>query len=266
MYKKGNLISVIMGVHNGAKRLEDSIRSIIAQSHENWEFIICDDGSCDGSYEKLKSQYGSDSRFKIIRNRTNLGLAATLNHCIEHCNGDFIARMDDDDISYPERFEQELKFLLQHPDISFISSSIDIYDGNKVVGLRKLKKYPQKIDLIWNSPFVHPTTMFRAADLREAGCYRVAPETGRGQDYDLFMRLYGMGYKGANLQEPVYRFTVDEMNLKRRTFKARIGEMKIRSHGYKKMGIMPWAALIILKPMVAHFFMGIRNKFWKRGY
>jgi len=263
MIERENLISVIMGVHNGVSGLRNAIASITEQTYQNWEFIICDDGSSDGSLRCLR-EYKDDRRFIIIQNNENMGLAATLNHCIEYCGGEFIARMDADDLSYPDRFERQLKELHEHPEISFISSSADIFNGAKITGRRILKRYPTKYDLIWNSAFIHPATMFRARDLRAVGGYRVAKETVRGQDYDLFMRMYGAGYRGANLQEPVFRYTVDERNIRRRTFKARVGEAKIRKAGYKAMGIWPWAAPMTLKPFAAFVLTAIRAGLGRR--
>lgn len=264
--RENELISIIMGVHNGKNTVENAIRSILEQTYENWEFIICDDFSDDGTYEYLIKEYYDDSRFKIIKNEKNLGLAASLNRCLEYCKGKFIARMDDDDICYSNRLQKQIDYLNDHPQISFVSSSIDLFDGEKIVGCRKLKENPTKSDLVWNSPFIHPATMFRFEDLKKVNGYRVAPETIRGQDYDLFMRMYGKGLKGANLIEPVYRFTVDKNNFKRRTFKARIGEMKIRIKGYKEMNVMIWAFPFVVKPIIAHIVMGVRHKLGGRKY
>ena len=83
--KDNQTISIIMGVRNGGNRFVEAVKSIENQTYTDWEFIICDDGSTDDTYEKLK-QYAKDKpNFKIIKNEKNLGLAATLNHCIEHC-------------------------------------------------------------------------------------------------------------------------------------------------------------------------------------
>lgn len=95
-------ISIIMGVHNGAHRFNEAIKSIVEQTYTNWEFVICDDGSSDGSYELLKKYEESDNRFKVIQNNGNKGLPYTLNHCLECCTGEYIARMDDDDYCYPD--------------------------------------------------------------------------------------------------------------------------------------------------------------------
>ena len=247
-------ISVIMGVYNGGLRTIDSIESIENQEYENWEFIICDDCSNDESFEILSQTVKNNAKIKVIRNDRNIGLAATLNKCIQYCNGQYIARMDDDDISYPDRFLKQIEFLERNPNISFVSSSADIYDGQKIVSKRINKNFPTKIDLIWNSRFIHPATMFRAEVLKSVGGYRVSSETTRGQDYDLFMRLYGKGYLGANIQDCLFRYTEDRSNFKRRTFKARIDECKIRYIGYKSMGVLPWAALFIVKPFFAYLF------------
>lgn len=253
-------ISVIMGVHNGGKRFVNAVKSIEAQTYVNWEFIICDDGSTDNTYEQLLAYAADKSNFKIIKNETNVGLAATLNHCIEHCNGEYIARMDDDDLAYPERFEKQVAFLEANPEIAFVSSSVDIFDGNKIVSRRILLPNPTKKDLVYGSRFIHPATMFRSSALKAVDGYRVCKDTVRGQDYDLFMRLYGAGYRGANITEPLLRYTEDKANFKRRTFKARLGEMKIRIHGFKAMGVMHWAFPFVFKPLVAWFVTLFKRK------
>lgn len=247
------LVSVIMGVRNGGERFVDAVKSIENQTYTNWEFIICDDGSTDDTYEKLLQYARDKEKYKIIRNQKNLGLAATLNHCLEHCSGKYIARMDDDDLSYPNRFEKQIEYLESHPDIAFISASADMFNGEKIVGQRIMLANPTKKDLVYGSRFIHPATIFRANALSDVDGYRVCKDTVRGQDYDLFMRLYGAGYLGANITEPLLRYTEDKANFKRRTFKARLGEMKIRIHGFMAMKVMYWAFPFVFKPLVAWF-------------
>ena len=136
------LVSIIMGVYNAEKTMQDSIDSILQQTYTKWEFIICDDGSTDNTYSELQKKYEGDDRFVIIKNEENSGLPFTLNHCIKHCSGDYIARMDADDISYPDRFEKQLDYLYKHPEISFVSSCVDIFDGEKITSIRKLPEFP----------------------------------------------------------------------------------------------------------------------------
>jgi glycosyltransferase involved in cell wall biosynthesis len=245
------MISIIMGVRNGGNRFVEAVKSIENQTYTDWEFVICDDGSTDDTYERLLQYAFGKSRFKIIRNKTNLGLAATLNHCLEHCNGEYIARMDDDDFSYPDRFKKQVEYLELHQEIAFVSSNADIFNGKEIVSQRTLLPNPTKKDLVYGSRFIHPATMFRASALKSVGGYRVCKDTIRGQDYDLFMRLYGAGYLGANITEPLFRYTEDKANFKRRKFKARIGEMKIRIYGYKAMKVLHWAFPFAFKPLIA---------------
>ena len=251
-------ISIIMGVHNGAHRFDEAIKSIMEQTYTNWEFVICDDGSSDNSYELLKKYEECDKRFRVIKNEGNKGLPYTLNHCLAYCTGEYIARMDDDDYCYPDRFEKQVKFLEDHADISFVSSCVDLWDGKKVIGRLMHSAYPSIRNLVYQTQFVHPATMFRANEVKKVGGYRVCRDTMRGQDYDLFMRMYGAGYKGANLQHPVYRYLMDNNNIKRRTLKARVGEFKIRIHGYKAMGVMWWAWPFLMKPFIAHIITKLR--------
>lgn len=249
--KSDKMVSIIMGVHNGGKRFVDAVKSIEEQTYSNWEFVICDDGSTDDTYDRLIEYTKDKPQYKIIQNKSNLGLAATLNHCLEYCEGEYIARMDDDDISYPDRFEKQVEYLETHADVSFVSTWADVYDGIQIRRRIEHPERPTKWNMAWRSCFIHPATMFRAEALRLAGGYRVAEEVRRGQDYDLFMRMYGKGFIGANLTESLFRYTQEERNKYRRTFMGEVRWLKVAFHGYKAMGVLPWAAPLMLKPFVA---------------
>ena len=116
---KEKKVSVIMGIYNCASTLDESIGSILNQSYSNWELIMCDDGSMDDTYQKAlfhKKKYGD--RIILLRNEHNMGLNYTLNKCLEVATGDYVARMDGDDISLPTRFEKEVKYLEEHSEMS----------------------------------------------------------------------------------------------------------------------------------------------------
>jgi len=246
-------VGVIMATYNGRKRIDIAISSLLEQSYKDFKIIICDDGSTDGTYEYLRDKYKNEKRIFIFQNNEKKGLAYALNLCLNYCKEyEFIARMDDDDYCYPERFEEQLKFLNEHENISFVGSNTYIYDGEKIVGDRILKEFPLKKDLIWNSPFIHPTIMFRAKPLYDSDCYRVSNETTRGQDYDLFMRMYSKGYVGANLQKFLFRYTENVNTKKRRTLKVRFGESVVRYKGYKKMKVIWYAFPFVFKPFLAY--------------
>lgn len=245
-------VSVIMGVFNASSHLDDSIQSIINQTFTDWEFIICDDGSKDDTYNKLLSWKKKDDRIIPIKNKKNLGLAATLNKCIEYSKGEYIARMDDDDISYPDRLQKQVDFLDKNRDYAFVSSLCDIYDGNYTyISKVKTIEKPTKKDLLWQSRFIHPATMFRVEALNKVNGYRVARETIKSQDYDLFMRLYAEGFKGYNIQEPLLRYYINpDVKKKKTKYKFRINEAIIRYKGFKKLGFPIIGIPFIIKPLI----------------
>ena len=185
-----------MGVHNGAGRVDQSIRSITAQTFSDWEFIICDDGSDDDTFSKLLAWRDQDPRIIPIRNEANKGLAATLNHCLEHASGEYVARMDDDDISLPNRFDIQVDFLDQYPEYALIGGAIALFDDRGVWGHYYMKKRPDKIDIYKGKSFCHPSVMIRRDALTAVGGYTVTSMTLRVEDYDslvqnVCIRVYG---------------------------------------------------------------------------
>lgn len=246
-------IGVIMSTYNGKDRIDNSIKSILNQTYKDFKFVICDDGSTDDTYKYLLNKYKKYDNILIFQNNNKKGLAYALNLCLDYCKDcEFIARMDDDDYSYPNRFEEQVKFLEENQNISFVGSNVDIFDGMKIIEKRKLKPFPRKKDLIWNSPYVHPTIMFRYSALKRANYYRISKETLRGQDYDLFMRMYAYKLYGANIQKNLLRYTENNATKKKRTIKIRLGECKVRFIGYTRMKVIWFAFPFVLKPLFAY--------------
>lgn len=243
-----------MSVKNSnEEELNEAVLSILNQYETNFEFIICDDGSNDNTLSILKNWQDIDCRIKIISNLENKGLAYSLNECIKIAEGSYIARMDADDYSYPNRLAKQKQFLDDNLDFSFCSSNIDVFDGQNVtLKNRKSIERPEKKDLLRQSCFVHPATMFRTDFLKSIGGYRVSKETTRAEDYDLFMRAYSLGYFGANINEPLlrYKMNLDDIKNKRR-FKHRLEEIVVRYKGYKLMKIPKYRYYYLLRPIIA---------------
>lgn len=262
MIGSGNLVSVIIACYNGEEYIDNCLESITSQSYSNLEIIVCDDNSSDNSYLKLKEWEKKDNRVIVLRNGTNQYAAATRNRCFGVAKGSYYLIQDIDDYSEPNRVEYLLDVITKE-NIDFVSSTVSTFvdDINKPTGIIKYKDYPTKYDFLWRISFNHPATMFSAECIRDVGGYRVSPETRRGQDFDLFMRLYAHGFKGKNVQEVLYRYRVDEDNYKRRSFAGRLGEIKIREKGYKALGIYYIGWLFSYKPIVAYFVQGFKNYF-----
>lgn len=249
-------VSVIMGVYNGAASLDRAVQSIVDQSLRDWELIICNDCSTDNTGEKIRDWARKDSRIVYLENKKNLRLAATLNRCIRKASGEYIARMDDDDVSYPDRLEQEVEFLDAHPEYAFVSGQIDGFDGQRLIpDYWHRKEFPQKRDFLSGSQFVHPAVMFRRECLEKVNGYRADASTRRTEDYDLYMRLYAEGYQGYNLQKSLLRYTI---NTGKDKYRYRIDEAKVRWRGFCCLGLMPWGLPYVFRPLA----VGLIPKGW----
>lgn len=248
------VISVVMGVYNPDREyLIDSVNSILSQTLEDLEFIICDDGSDKNIYlfEELKEL---DNRIIIIKNEKNMGLAYTLNNCINHSRGKYIARQDADDISKKDRLEKQYIFLENNIIYTFVGSNISLFDENGEYGVFKFPICPTNRDFLFTSPFNHGSIMIRKEILEKNNMYRVSKETRRCEDYDLFIRLYIDNRLGFNIQEELYFFREDKDAKKRRKFIYRVDDYKIRKKYFKKLGIGFERYLYMIKPILVGLF------------
>ena len=245
-------VSVIMGVYNckNVDALYRSVKSIINQTFKDWEFIICDDGSRDNTLKVLQNISNLDTRIKIIGYKGNKGLANALNYCLTFSKGEYIARMDDDDISHQDRFEKQIQFLEKHKDYDFVGSIANVFNENGIWGILKMPEYPQKEDFLWNMPFIHPSMMFNKEVLLEINGYNTDEINKRCEDYTLVMDLYSKGFNGYNFQEALINYYLENGSKKYRPMKDRIAEAKVRYIGYKKNKILLKGLPYILKPIL----------------
>lgn len=245
------LISVIMGIYNCESTLDDAIISILNQTYTDWEFIICDDGSTDNSFliaNKYKELYGN--KFVLLRNEKNKGLSYTLNKCLKHAKGNYIARMDGDDKSLPQRLEIQLDFLEKHKEYSFVSGGVICLCGNKMIERLKKVGSPLKESYPKENPFVHPVSMLRKDVYDAVDGYDESNSRIRVEDYDLWIRIYQQGYKGYNLGESllIYR---DSINLDSKLkFKYRFNEMLVRASAVKKLHLPRYYYIYALRPVL----------------
>lgn len=260
------LVSVIIACYNAENYIEECIKSLLNQTYKNIEIIICDDNSTDKSFNLLKEYAKIDNRILLLKNNENLFAAATRNKCIERSKGEFIVIQDIDDKSKLDRIEKLVKHF-QSDNVDFVSSGmIGFNEHGEERLLYKEKKLPNKNDFLWGLPFYHAPTMFTRDSIKKVNGYRVSNETKRGQDYDLFMRLYIEGFKGKNIPDLLYYYRVDGETIKRRRFSARLGECIIRYKGFKKLGLFPKGLPYVIKPIIAHFvqFFNYRNYYLRK--
>lgn len=245
-------VSVLMGVYNekNRKNVKKAINSILNQTYTNFEFIICDDGSDFKFYEWLQEYCSQDERIHLLRNEKNKGLAATLNKCLKYAKGMYIARMDADDVAMPERFEKQISFLEENNKYAMVGCNVKMIDEKGIWGERKLPEIPSESDFLYTSPYVHPSIMMRRVILEELNGYEESSWAERAEDYELFMRLHAVGYKGYNMQDALFYYREDKSAYNKRKYRYRINESYIRYKGFKKLGILSGHFLYVIKPLI----------------
>lgn len=251
------LVSVIIACHNCESFLDLCIGSLVNQTYHNLEIIICDDASTDRSLEIIRKWEQKDQRIIVLHNSLCQRAAQARNNCIAVSSGSFFLIQDADDYSMPNRVECLLEEFANDPEIDFISSAANLFssDSSTFDSVLAIKKhYPKKTNFLWGLPFIHASTMFKSECVRDIGGYRVAEETKRGQDYDMFMRLYAKGYKGKNISKPLYCIRADAGYINRQRNDNCHDEFLIRKNGFKLLKLMPLGYFFALKPYFVSFF------------
>lgn len=247
-------ISVIMSIYNqkDRKRLEEAVMSILRQSFADFEFIIYNDGSDRELADYLRRFERMDERVVLISNPVNHGLAYSLNTCIDVARGKYLARMDDDDISADCRLQVQYDFMEAHPEVAYAGCNAGLLDDEGVWGYRRMPEKPGKESFLKCSPFIHPTVIIRREVFEEGNTYRDSRENWRCEDYELFMRLYKLGYQGQNIQEDLFFYREDRNSYAKRKFRYRLDEMRIRYRNFKELGILyPLGWLYVVRPLLA---------------
>ncbi|MDN6731725.1 MAG: glycosyltransferase family 2 protein, partial [Atopostipes suicloacalis] len=234
-------VSVIMPTYNAIETIEKAVQSLLYQSYQNFEIIIVDDQSKDGTMGLLKLLKKSDSRIQVYQNEKNRKSAYTRNRAIQMSTGEYVMQLDDDDYCDSKRMEKQVNFLKANKKIDFVGSNCYLFDAQGVYGNMKFPKQPSKEDLLNTSPFMNPSVMFRRESLEKVNGYRVSKETIRGQDYDLYLRMYSAGLQGYNIQENLIFYYKDSESFKKSSFSYRVGEAKFRFRNFKKLKLFPKA-------------------------
>lgn len=198
-----------MSVHNAEKYLKETISSILNQTFTDFELIIVNDLSTDSSLEIINSF--QDPRIKVINNKENIGLTKSLNLAIEESKGEYIARMDADDICFPNRFKSQVAFLDKNKEIALCGGEAEIIDkNNNITGDIMVEYTPGYVrsSLFFRNVFIHPSIMFRKKDIIEIGLY---DESYRyAQDYELYLRLIAKGKLLSNIKEKILKYRIHD--------------------------------------------------------
>lgn len=257
-------VSFIMGIYNCAQTLQEALNSLYNQTFQDFEIIICDDGSVDESFNIAAKNKQEHHNIVLIKNPYNLGLNQTLNNCIKVAKGEFLARMDGDDISLPNRLREEVTFLDCHPEYAMVSCPMIYFDEKGDFKTGQSIEKPEKGDFVHGTPFCHAASVMRTSIVKKIGGYSVDRRLLRVEDYHLWIKLYSAGYKGYNLQEPLYKMRDDRNAYKRRNWQNRKNEIYVRHIGFKMLGLPWYTQLYALRPLIAHILPSWFYKFYHR--
>lgn len=247
-------ISIIMSIYNQKKKehLEKAIMSILRQSFTDFEFIIYEDGSDNETAAYLQKYKETDERVVLISNPVNHGLAYSLNTCIDVARGKYLARMDDDDISDRNRLKIQYDYMEKHPDVAYVGCNAGLIDSHGVWGYREMPEKPDASSFLKCSPFIHPTVMIRREIFEKSEAYHASKENWRCEDYELFMRLHKLGYKGRNIQQNLFYYREDRDSYAKRKFRYRMNELRLRYRNFRELGILfPFGFICVLRPLIA---------------
>lgn len=239
-----------MGIYNCKETLAESIDSIINQTYENWELIMCDDASTDSTLEVANKYARKDKRIIVLRNDVNKGLAYSLNKCIKKATGNYIARHDGDDICKPFRLEKQLEFMKNNSSYDLVGTAVEYFDSKGIWGEHYLKENPDINDVFSQSMFSHPTILVRKEVIEAVKGYTVSNITQRTEDYDLYAKIYAKGFKGINLQSILLSVRRDKDAYRRRKFKYRIDESRCKLKAWKMLEMKGSQLYIVILPVI----------------
>lgn len=236
-------VSVIMATYNEpGEIIRQSVQSILSQTFTNLELIILDDSTSEETRMALDF-ISSDPRVHIIRSKSRMGFVHSLNIGLQKAKGEFIARMDGDDISLPNRLDIQVNFLKKHPSISVVGGSMYIIneDGN----ILSKRKYPTsnfllKLLSIYRNPLAHPTVLMRKECVDKGFLYDV--NFGKAEDLELWLRLQRNGFKIANVPDFVLNYRICGDLSEKRTIENWKFNLKARTRNYSLRA--PFSGLI----------------------
>ena len=211
--QKQPLVSVIMPVYNAERHVEKAVESILSQTYKNIELVVVDDFSTDNTYPLLMALAKKDKRIKLSRNEKNLGVSNTVKRTIDKATGEFLARMDADDVAFANRIHKQVEYLTLHTDVVAVGGQCQVIDekGN-IIGT---KTFPTEFEAIYRYifefvPLQQPTLMIAVKRLpHDFMFYRDGMNTA--EEIELIFKLFQYG-KVENLPDTLLKYRIHTTN------------------------------------------------------
>ena len=256
------LLTIALPVFNAGQFLSTAIESIISQTYTHWELIIIDDGSTDGCFDCTSNL--SDSRIKVLRDGHNKGITTRLNEIIDLAKGDYLVRMDADDVAFPHRLAMQLDFLLTNQKIDLVSSRAITFIGGQVQGQLPFRGTHQAICAKpWNGFYMpHPTWMGRIEWFKKHRYF--VPEVKYAEDQELLLRSYPSSCF-ASINEPLLAYRLRSKIAIKGSLKARknllLVQIDIFTKRYQWVNLFLAIVIYVIKCFVdVLIFIGVRKR------
>lgn len=244
---ENELVTVIMSEYNTNEQLLDqSIKSILNQTYKNIEFIIIDDSGNMDLRKRIKKY--KDQRIKVYTNKKNMGLVYSLNKAVKLAKGQYIARMDTDDISKPNRIEKQIAFMKAHKEISVLASRCNYYDEDGIWGESTFYGEMTKQIMLNGNKITHPTVMYKKETIQNAGGYL---DYSRCEDTATWTNLISKNYRFYVMKDVLLDYHLSKNDYKKRSIRNRfdsfrnIREQYIKLSPSKKQIMKAYIKLII---------------------
>jgi glycosyltransferase involved in cell wall biosynthesis len=230
-------VSVLMPVHNGMQYVREAIDSILGQTYTDFEFVIVDDGSTDDTPSILAEYAGQDSRIKILTNQQNLGIVASLNKGLDACRGEYIVRMDGDDIATPDRLSKQISRLQDDPDIAVLGGAVTYIDHDGR-GLGLVRQCRLQASLLSGNPLLHPAVVIRR-NILDRHFLRYREEYRYAEDYFLWLEVSRVGKLDA-LEEIVLNYRLHDNTTRSTRLKGVLrATLKAKRDAVMRLGFRP---------------------------
>lgn len=269
MYYRNLKLSVLMSVYknDNSLQLQECLESLYNQTIPADEIVLVEDGYVQGELKSIIEEYCKKLPIKNCGYEQNHGLAYALNFGLDYCTGDLIARMDSDDICFPDRFEKQISEFENNPELQILGTGIQEFyiqdNGNNIETIRLYPAYTNKKSktLYKGTPLAHPTLMIRANILKE---YRYNSSNKKySQDLELWFRLLDNGFYIKTIQEPLLHFRITDKTFERRNKTKAKYEFKLYfKYLYKFNGF----SINLIYPVLRYFSRMMPKKVIKRLY
>lgn len=228
-------ISVLMPAYNAEKYISEAIGSILDQTFKDFEFIIVDDASTDGTWNIIKKFAAIDNRIIAIQNERNLKICQTLNRGIEIARGKYILRMDADDWSFPDRIQKQYEYMVSHNEIVISGGTMFVCDEKlNPISKRTYSQHDKELkkSILRYSPFSHPTVIIKTKIVKKVGGYNML----YAEDIELYLKLGQYG-KFGNIIEPLIKYRDIPSSMTNTKLKVtELHTLQLRLHAVRKLG------------------------------